>query len=90
MQLRYNLEYTVSYHGHTVMEYLTIEVPRTHRDIVRPMDVPDILGDVDDQFIEQLRALLLEQNTLLDILRVPMIMLDTRLWPETLHRRVNT
>ena len=27
------------------------------------------LGDIDDQFLEQLRSLLLEQNTLLDILR---------------------
>ena len=33
------------------------------------MDVPDILGDIDDQFLEQLRILLLEQNTLLDVLR---------------------
>ena len=51
------------------MEYLTGEVPRTHRDLVRPADVPDILGDIDDEFLEQLRSLLLEQNNLLNILR---------------------
>ena len=51
------------------MEYLTGEVPRTHRDIVHPADVPDILGDIDDEFLEQLRSLLLEQNNLLNILR---------------------
>ena len=62
-----NLEYI--YHDHTVMEYLTGEVPRTHRDMVRPADVPDILGDIDDEFLEQLRSLLLEQNNLVTILR---------------------
>ena len=61
-----NLEYV--YHGHTVREYLTGEVPRTHYDMVTPADVPDILGVLDEPFLEQLRSLLIEQNTLLEVL----------------------
>ena len=45
-----NLEYV--YHGNTVLEYLTGEVPRTHRDMVTPTDVPDILGYMDESFLQ--------------------------------------
>ena len=62
-----NLEYV--YHGHTVLEYLIGEVPRTHHDMVTPADVPDILGDLNEPFLEQLRSLLVEQNLLLEVLR---------------------
>lgn len=58
-----NLEYV--YHGHTVLEYLTGEVPRTHRDMATPMDVPTILGDMDESFLQDLRNLLVEKHGLL-------------------------
>ena len=62
-----NLEYV--HHGHTALEYLTGEVPRTHHDMVTPADVTDILGDLDEPFLEQLCSLLIEQNMLLEVLR---------------------
>ena len=62
-----NLEYV--YHGHTVLEYPTGEVPRTHRDMVTPVDVPGILGDMDESFLQDLRDLLVEKHGLLEILR---------------------
>jgi hypothetical protein len=37
--------------------------------MVTPADVPDILGDLDEPFLEQLRSLLVEQNLLLEVLR---------------------
>ena len=62
-----NLEYI--YQGHTVLEYLTGEVPRTHRDMVLPASIPDILGDVDSDFLVKLRTVLTESNALLQFSR---------------------
>ena len=62
-----NLEYI--YHGHTMLEYVTGEVPRMHREMATPMDVSDILGDKDESFLPNLRDLLVEKHGLLEILR---------------------
>ena len=51
-----NLEHT--YNGHTVLEYLTGEIPRTHRDLVTPADIPEIPHGLDSKFIDQLRPIL--------------------------------
>ena len=62
-----NLEHT--YNGHTVLEYLTGEIPRTHRDLVTPADIPEILHGLDSEFLDQLRLMLQEQNSLLQLAR---------------------
>jgi hypothetical protein len=62
-----NLEHT--YNGHTVLEYLTGEIPRTHRDLVTPADIPEILHGLDSEFLDQLRLMLQEQNSLVQLAR---------------------
>ena len=52
-----------AYKGHTVLEYLTGEVPRTHRDPVTKQQLQDMVGDVDSEFLTQLQALLAETDT---------------------------
>ena len=58
-----NLEHI--YNGHTVLEYLTGEVPRTHRDTVTPAALEAAAGDMDDAFLAKLRSVLNASNTLL-------------------------
>jgi len=60
-----NLEHT--HNGHTVLEYLTGEVPRTHRDLVTRTEIPEILHGLDSDFLDQLKHLLHEQNALVQI-----------------------
>lgn len=58
-----NLEHI--YNGHTVLEYLTGEVPRTHRDLVTPTALEAAAGDMDDLFLAKLRSVLQASNTML-------------------------
>ena len=58
-----NLEHI--YNGHTVLEYLTGEVPRTHRDTVTPAALEAAASDMDDAFLAKLRGVLQASNTLL-------------------------
>ena len=60
-----NLEHT--HNGHTVLECLTGEIPRTHRDLVTQTEIPEILHGLDSDFLDQLKHLLHEQNTLAQI-----------------------
>ena len=60
-----NLEHT--HNGHTVLEYLTGEIPRTHRDLVTQTEIPEILHGLDSDFLDQLRHLLHEQNASVQI-----------------------
>ena len=62
-----NLEYV--YNGHTVLEYLTGEVPRTRAALVSPPLIPPLLGDLDAAFLSQLRSLLIEQHGFIQIAR---------------------
>jgi len=62
-----NLEYV--FNGHTVLEYLTGEVPRTRSSMASVPDVPRVLGSVDSKFLEQLQSLLNEQNSLVQFVR---------------------
>ena len=65
-----NLEYV--FDGHTVLEYLTGEVPRTQRDTATTFAADlagigqDVLGST---FVQQLRGLLHEHNDLVQIIR---------------------
>ena len=60
-----NLEHT--HNGHTVLEYLTGEIPHTHRDLVTQTEIPEILHGLDSDFLDQLKHLLHEQNALVQI-----------------------
>ena len=60
-----NLEHT--HNGHTVLEYLTGEIPRTHRDLVTQTEIPEILHGLDSEFLDQLKHLLHEQNALVQL-----------------------
>ena len=55
--------------GHTVLKYLTGEIPRTHRDTVVYSDIPTILQQLDTDFLRQLKSLLTEANDLVHIPR---------------------
>lgn len=52
------------YNGHTVLEYLTGEVPRTYRDLLTPVALEEAMGDMDDKFLAKLRIVLRDSNTL--------------------------
>ena len=58
-----NLEYTQN--NYTVLEYLTGEVPRTHRDMVTIMNGPLPKDELNAQFITQLREVLQESNSIM-------------------------
>ena len=64
-----NLEYL--YHGHTVLEYLTGEVPRSRRDVATiPEDLISALPDgLDSDFVSQIQSLLHGNMELLHLLR---------------------
>ena len=62
-----NLEYV--YEGHTLLEYLTGEVPRIRNALASPPEIPPILGSLDSAFMTQLASLLVEQHGLLHYLR---------------------
>lgn len=63
-----NLEYL--YKGHTVLEYLTGEIPRTRSNLAHCTEqIPDVLGTVDSSFLRQLRSLLREQHLLVQFAR---------------------
>ena len=62
-----NLEHT--FNGHTVLEYLTGEIPRTQRELVAVAEIPTLLSELDHDFLVQLRDLLNETNKLVQIAR---------------------
>ena len=43
---------TLSYNGHTVLDYLTGEVPRTQNDLVTKQKVNEIISTLDDPFLK--------------------------------------
>ena len=62
-----NIEPT--YNGHTVLEYLTGEVPRTQNDLVTKQKVNEIISTLDDPFLNQLQRLLSESNSMVQYAR---------------------
>ena len=62
-----NLEHV--FEGHTVLEYLTGEVPRTSRDMVTGTDIQTISTGVNSEFVNELKHLLSQTNTLVQIAR---------------------
>ena len=58
-----NLQHT--YNGHTVLEYLTGEIPRTQNDLVKRNTAAAVAGSMDSGFLKQLQAVLDETNGLL-------------------------
>ena len=57
----------MSYIGHAVLEYLSGEIPRTHRNFFTPAGIPEILHGLDSEFLDQLKLILQEQNSLLQL-----------------------
>ena len=62
-------QYLHVFNGHTVLEYLTGEVPRTHRDLVSHTEVAEALSGLDSEFLTQLQHILQEHNSLVQIAR---------------------
>jgi len=62
-----NLEYTQN--NYTVLEFLTGEVPRTHRDMATLQQGPMPTDELDAQFVVQLREVLQESNNIMKWIR---------------------
>ena len=62
-----NLEHV--FNGHTVLEYLTGEVPRTHNDVVALDQLVALGPEMNSVFLRQLRTLLTENNDLVRLVR---------------------
>lgn len=83
-----NLEYI--FNGHTVLEFLTGEIPRTRSMTAAQVNTPDILGALDTEFVDQLRTVLIEQNELLQFIRDDEARYNATVREANAQRRVTT
>ena len=83
-----NLEHV--FNGHTVLEFLTAEIPRSHRDSVIIPAKYSAGTPLGSPFLDQLRSVLQESNTLVQLLRDDNSRYNAMHRDATLHNKNST